>query len=92
MSHKRGRIRSADEEILEGFHRTQPDYVPFVANRLGLHLDYADERCARLTEFGLLERVTGEAVYRVTELGERYLAGEVDAADFAADGGRATGD
>lgn len=79
-------MRSTDDAILEDFHREQPDYIPLVANRLGMHLDYVDKRCQRFVEHGLLKQVTGEAVYRVTERGERYLAGELDRSDLRDEG------
>jgi DNA-binding IclR family transcriptional regulator len=69
-------MHSADAAILDALGRSQPEYLPLVANRLGMHLDYVDRRCQRLVEYGLMERVTGEAVYRLTDRGERYLAGE----------------
>lgn len=69
-------LRDVDEAILEHLRREQPDYIPFVANRLGMHLDYVDGRCQLLAERGLIERVTGEPVYRLTDRGERYLGDE----------------
>lgn len=74
-------MRRVDEAILEDLRREQPDYIPLVANRLGMHLDYVDERSRRLVEHGLLEQVTGEAVYCVTDRGERYLANDLDLSD-----------
>lgn len=68
-------IRDSDEAILEDLQREQPDCIPFVANRLGMHLKYVDGRCELLVEYGLIEQVTGEPVYCLTDCGERYLAG-----------------
>lgn len=74
-------MHSADARILEDLRRNQPDYVPLVANRLGMHLRYVDGRCDLLVEHGLLTQVTGEAVFRLTDRGERYLAGTLDLGD-----------
>lgn len=75
-------MHSADTVILDALRRTQPEYVPIVANRLGMHLDYVDGRCRRLVECGLMEQVTGEAVYCLTDRGEEYLAGELVLGDL----------
>lgn len=76
----------ADEEILRELHEQRPDYLPLVANRLGMHLGYVERRCDELVERGLIEAVSGETVYRTTALGRRYLAGEVDATTLSARG------
>jgi len=78
-------MHSADAAILEYFCRNQPDYVPLAANRLGMHLDYVDGRCQHLVKYGLLEQVTGEAVYRLTDRGEEYLSGELNPGDLPDD-------
>lgn len=69
-------LRSADERILTALGEGGPDYVPVVANRLGLPSKYAGRRAALLADRGLIEPITGEAIYRLTERGERYLAGK----------------
>lgn len=71
-------MRPADEEILRALRDQRPDYLALVANRLGMHLGYVERRCEVLVEEGLVEPVSAEAVYRTTDLGRRYLAGEVD--------------
>lgn len=73
-------MRAADEEILRELCEERPDYLPLIANRLGMHLGYVERRCSVLVEHGLVEAVTGEVVYRTTERGEQFLAGEIDAA------------
>jgi DNA-binding IclR family transcriptional regulator len=79
-------MRPADEEILRALRDQRPDYLALVANRLGMHLGYVERRCAVLVEEGLVEPVSAEAVYRTTELGQRYLAGEVDGTALTARG------
>jgi DNA-binding MarR family transcriptional regulator len=76
-------LRSADEELLSYFGKHPPDYVPLAANRLGMHLGYAERRVSVLCEHGLLESVTNESIYTVTEAGRRAL--ETDEAVVIAD-------
>jgi DNA-binding IclR family transcriptional regulator len=66
----------ADERILQYLQENPPDYVALVANRLGMHLGYVERRVETLVEHGLVEPVSGEVVYVVTDEGERYLAEE----------------
>ena len=79
-------MRQADEEIVRELREERPDYLALVANRLGMHLGYVERRCEVLVEQGLLEAVSEEAVYRTTDLGERYLRGEIDGTALAARG------
>ena len=80
-------MRPADEDILRQLREEQPEYLALVANRLGMHLGYVERRCAVLVENGLVEQVSEEVVYRTTELGERYLAGDVDGSSLGVAGG-----
>jgi DNA-binding MarR family transcriptional regulator len=66
----------ADERILQYLEENPPDYVPLIANRLGMHLGYVEKRVDTLVEHGLVEPVTGEEIYAVTTRGEAYLAGD----------------
>lgn len=63
-----------DERIVRHLRENEPEYVPLVANRLGMHLGYVERRVETLVERGLVEPVTGEVVYAVTDQGERFLA------------------
>lgn len=63
----------ADERILRYLRENPPDYVPLIANRLGMHLGYVERRVETMVDRGLVEPVTGEVVYAVTDRGERYL-------------------
>lgn len=74
----------ADERILRHLRENPPDYVALVANRLGMHHGYVERRVETLVEHDMVEPVSAEAVYVVTDRGERYLAGEAGA--VAADG------
>ena len=77
MPHKHPSIQDTDEAILKAFYRDQPDYIPLIANRLEMHVTYVETRCATLREYGLLEPVTDEVVYAVTDRGEAYLTGNL---------------
>ena len=66
-------LRSADERILRYFEMNPPDYVPLMANRLNVHLDYAEQRVALLVDHDLLRPVTNERIYAITDGGRRVL-------------------
>jgi DNA-binding IclR family transcriptional regulator len=72
-------MRSVDQDILAALERAQPEYIPLLANRLGLHLSYVERRCDRLADHGFIEPVSDEVVYRLTPRGESFLASERDA-------------
>ncbi|PSP98450.1 hypothetical protein BRC89_07840 [Halobacteriales archaeon QS_4_70_19] len=75
----------ADERILEFFEANPPEYVPIVANRLGIHVRYAERRVETLVEQGLLEPVSNEVIYTTTEAGEQVVAGEATIGGGAAE-------
>lgn len=66
----------ADERIVRYLCDHPPDYVPLIANRLGMHLGYVERRVETLVEHGLVEPISGESIYAVTDQGEQYLAEE----------------
>lgn len=72
-------LRTADERILRYFEANPPDYVPLMANRLNVHLEYAEGRVALLAERGLLRPVTNERIYTVTDRGRRVLEASEEA-------------
>ncbi|WP_206425142.1 DUF2250 domain-containing protein [Halosimplex salinum] len=67
-------FRRADAAILSYLSRERPTYTPLIANRLGMPTDYAEERVENLVDAGLVEPVSAEVVYRITERGEHQLA------------------
>ena len=76
-------LRSVDVSILEYLERHPPEYVPLVANRLGVHLGYAERRFATLIEQEMVTAVTNESIYTITDRGRAVLdpataEGEVD--------------
>lgn len=74
----------ADERILEYLAEHPPDYVPLIANRLGMHLGFVERRRDVLVDLGFVEPVTNESIYGITERGERYLAGDLESGAVAA--------
>lgn len=73
----------ADVTILAYLSDEKPDYVPLIASHRGLHPGYAQRRIDRLAAEGLVEAVSREVVYRITERGESVLetrrtSGETD--------------
>jgi predicted transcriptional regulator len=78
-------LRTADERILRYFEANPPDYVPLMASRLNVHLEYAERRVALLVEHDLLRPVTNERIYTVTDRGRRVLESADEAAVPAED-------
>lgn len=80
----------ADERVLE-FLDERGHYQPAqIARELGevgvdmdFHPGYIGRRCRMLRQYGFLENL-GNGVYGVTERGEAFLAGELDAGTIEA--------
>lgn len=72
-THPSSWMRAADRQILAFLATRRTDYPALIASRLGIHIPYVERRCAVLAEAGLLEAVTEETVYRITEQGMDYL-------------------
>jgi len=68
-----GPMHPADERILSYLNENPPDYVPLVANRLGMHLGYVERRVETLVELGLVQPVSEEVIYTLTDRGEGHL-------------------
>lgn len=71
-------LRSVDVSILEYLERHPPEYVPLVANRLGVHLGYAEGRFELLVEEELVRPVTNESIYTITDRGRAVLDAETE--------------
>ncbi|WP_267642056.1 MarR family transcriptional regulator [Haloarchaeobius amylolyticus] len=74
-------MTQADERVLEFLH--EKDIVaspPVIAANINYTSEYISRRCKRLSDGGLLQRVDPKN-YKVTELGEQYLAGELEKED-----------
>jgi predicted transcriptional regulator len=65
--------RPADSAILEFLVDQRAEYPAIVANRTGMHTPHVERRCEELAERGLIEAVSGEVVYRVTDAGRRAV-------------------
>ncbi|RQG89885.1 hypothetical protein EA462_07685 [Natrarchaeobius halalkaliphilus] len=74
----------ADEAILEAM-RSDDVFSPTHIDEEGIcRGPYAAHRCRQLTEHGLLKKYT-TGMYAITERGERFLAGELEASDLTSD-------
>lgn len=75
-------MTQADERILEFLLEKEIVASPSV---IGANIDYTGEyisrRCRKLTDAGLLQRADASN-YRLTELGERFLEGEIKAEEI----------
>jgi len=72
-------MTQADERVLEFLHEKDIVASPSViAANIDYTQEYLSRRCRKLTDYGMLQHL-GNGVYRITETGEQYLEGEVDA-------------
>jgi len=67
-----------DERILEVLATGLELGPTAIARNIDRHRTGVNRRLSTLTEYGLVNRVD-EGCYEITELGERYLAGQLDA-------------
>ncbi|POG53805.1 MarR family transcriptional regulator [Haloferax marisrubri] len=74
----------ADDAILELLSEAGIAANPStIAFNIDYNNRYISQRCRILSENGLVERVHDtKAMYRITELGERYLAGDLSKVDL----------
>jgi len=68
-----GTLTRSDERVLSYLDDVGTDYPAFIAGNTGLYADHVDERLENLASAGLVERVTGESVYRITDAGRDTL-------------------
>lgn len=76
----------ADERILEFSSESPPRQPKQIADEmakrgLGFNDKYIGRRCLELAEYGLVQNL-GNGIYTITEWGEQYLDGELDATDL----------
>jgi len=62
-----------DGDILATLSRTGPEYGPVIAYQLDMDNETFERYCDRLTENRVLERVSEEPLYRLTERGRRLV-------------------
>lgn len=70
------RMREADKQILLVLRRDRVQYPALLAAETGLHLPLVERRCDALESRDLIEPVTGEVLYRLTERGRRAASEE----------------
>lgn len=77
-------MTKADDAILELLREAGIAANPAtIAFNIDYDNRYVSQRCRVLAEHGLVERVhETKAMYKVTDLGERYLAGAVEKEDL----------
>lgn len=78
-----GWMTIADERILEFLHEEsarQPKQIAEEMTERGLDFNdkYIGRRCLELANYGLLQNL-GNGIYSITEPGEKYLDGELNA-------------
>lgn len=77
----------ADERILEYLSEVETSTPKKMADSGDVRFSrqYIGERCRKLAAYGLVQHF-GNGVYRITDLGEQYLAGDLDAEELESDG------
>ncbi|VTT85537.1 hypothetical protein DM2_419 [Halorubrum sp. DM2] len=66
-------LTRSDERLLSYLADVGADYQAFIAGNTGLYDGHVESRLTALADAGLVERVSGEAVYRVTDAGRDAL-------------------
>ena len=66
-------LTRSDERLLSYLADVGADYQAFIAGNTGLYDDHVESRLTALADAGLVERVSSEAVYRVTDAGREAL-------------------
>ncbi|MDJ1433051.1 helix-turn-helix domain-containing protein [Halostagnicola sp. A-GB9-2] len=70
-----------DERILEVLNTGLELGPTTIARNIDRHRTGVNRRLSTLVEYGLVSRVD-EGYYEISDLGEQYLAGDLDAADL----------
>lgn len=78
----------ADERILERLNEVETDTPKGMADsgHVRFSRQYIGERCRKLADYGMVQHL-GNGVYRITESGEQYLDGELDAEELESNSG-----
>lgn len=86
MRYSAGWMTLADERILEYIQANQSGTPKEMKDSgyVRYSRQYISQRCKKLVDYGLLQHL-GNGVYIITDTGEQYLSGELDAADLDAD-------
>lgn len=80
---KRGEwMKPVDDLILE-LLKDEGQYPPkLIGDKIDKHPKYVGRRCRTLRDYGLLRNL-GRGLYQITEDGELYLEGVLDASEIA---------
>lgn len=72
-----------DDRILEYLHEHETGSPTEIHEKARIRYtpEYVAKRCRELTDYGLIRHL-GNAVYMITEDGERYLTGELDTGEL----------
>ncbi|MCU4741164.1 winged helix-turn-helix domain-containing protein [Natronoglomus mannanivorans] len=73
-----------DERILEVLSTGLELGPTTIARNIGRHRTGVNRRLSTLVDYGLVKRID-EGYYEITDLGEAYLEGEIDATELDAD-------
>lgn len=74
-------IRPVDAVILDHLAEQRFDYVALIARETQLTPSYAERRVEALADHDLVEAVSHEVVYRITERGEQRLEAYLETAE-----------
>lgn len=76
----------ADERVLEYLSTRETSTPKKMADSGDVRFSrqYIGERCRKLADYGMVQHL-GNGVYRITERGERYLDGDLDANELHSD-------
>lgn len=77
-------LTHTDERILEHLSTADIDSPAAIAGEIDRSVEYVSDRCRQLAIRGLLVEgeVKGAIAYELSDLGHRYLAGDVDAEEL----------
>lgn len=79
-------MTAGDDRILETLEDSQLALTPRVlAYNVNYTRNYMSKRLAKLLAAGLVDRVDDDGFYRITEFGQSYLYGELEASDVELD-------
>lgn len=84
-----GRLHPVDVAVLRHLTDAGVDYPTCIAFRRDIDPGTVERRCERLAAADLVEPVSHEVVYRITQAGQRYLAAR---ASQPTDDSRTTGE
>lgn len=70
-----------DDEILEYLLEERAGTPKRIADVIEKHNNYVNARLSILAEYGLVDKPS-RGFYTITDLGEAYLAGELDASEL----------